>query len=185
MAGTRRSSTARRYAEAIFEIAERDGTVELWLIQLNDVAAAVSRPEVVRRLEDPHVPLERRAKALHDVAGAQMLPQMGNLLALVLRRRRLDTVPQIAREFKRLYNRRAGVVEATATSALKLDAQEVADLTARLEKMTGKSVELATAVDAAILGGIQVRIGDTLYDGSVRGRLERLRARLESGTLSA
>ena len=185
MAGTRRSSTARRYAEAVFEIAERDGTVELWLTQLNDVAEAVSRHEVVRRLEDPHVPLEARAQALHDVAGKEMLPQMSNLLGLVLRRRRLDSLPQIAREFKRLYNRRAGVVVATATSALELDQQEIAALTTRLETMTGKKVELATAVDPAILGGIQVRIGDTLYDGSVRGRLERLRSRLESGALSA
>lgn len=185
MAGTRGSSTARRYAEAAFEIAERDGTVERWLTQLNDLAEAVRRPEVVRRLEDPHVPLEARAKALHDVAGKEMLPQMGNLLGLVLRRRRLDSLPQITREFKRLYNRRAGVVDATATSALELDQQEISDLTTRLETMTGKKVELATAVDPAILGGIQVRIGDTLYDGSVRGRLERLRSRLESGALSA
>jgi F-type H+-transporting ATPase subunit delta len=184
MAGTRRSSTARRYAEAVFEIAERDGTVERWLSQLNDVAEAVSRAQVVRRLEDPHVPLEARAKALHDVAGPQMLPQMGNLLGLVLRRRRLDSLPQIAREFKRLYNRRAGVIEATATSALELDQHDVAALTTRLEAMTGKKVELATAVDPGILGGIQVRIGDTLYDGSVRGRLERLRTRLAAGAIT-
>ena len=131
------------------------------------------------------MPLEARAQALHDVAGREMLPQMSNLLGLVLRRRRLDSLPQIAREFKRLYNRRAGVVVATATSALELEQREIAALTTRLETMTGKKVELATAVDAAILGGIQVRIGDTLYDGSVRGRLERLRARLESGALSA
>lgn len=185
MAGTRRSSTARRYAEAIFEIAERDGTVERWLTQLNDVAEAVSRSQVVRRLEDPHVPLEARAKALHDVVGTEMLPQMGNLLGLVLRRRRLDSLPQIAREFKRLYNRRAGVVDATATSALRLDQHEIDALTTRLESMTGKKVELATVVDPGILGGIQVRIGDTLYDGSVRGRLERLRSRLQSGALGA
>jgi F-type H+-transporting ATPase subunit delta len=184
MAGMRGSSTARRYAEAVFEIAERDGTVERWLRQLNDLAEAVSRPDVVRRLEDPHVPLDARAKALHDVSGKETLPQMANLLGLLLRRRRLDTLPQIAREFKRLYNRRAGVVDATATSALELDQQEVADLTKRLETMTGKKVELATTVDPGILGGIQVRIGDTLYDGSVRGRLERLRSRLESGALS-
>lgn len=184
MAGTRRSSTARRYAEAVFEIAERDGTVERWLTQLNDLAHAVSRPEVVRRLEDPHVPLEARAEALHNVAGKDMLPQMSNLLGLVLRRRRLDSLPQIAREFKRLYNRRAGVVDATATSALRLDQAEIAALTTRLETMTGKKVELATLVDSSILGGIQVRIGDTLYDGSVRGRLERLRSRLQSGALT-
>jgi F-type H+-transporting ATPase subunit delta len=185
MAGARRSSTARRYAEAVFEIAERDGTVERWLTQLTDLAEAVNRPDVVRRLEDPHVPLEARAAALHNVAGVDMLPQMANLLGLVLRRRRLDTLPQIAREFKRLYNRRAGVVEATATSALELNQAEIAALTTRVEQMTGKKVELTTAVDPSILGGIQVRIGDTLYDGSVRGRLERLRSRLESGALTA
>ena len=131
------------------------------------------------------MPIEARADALHSVAGKDMLPQMANLLGLVLRRRRLDSLPQIAREFKRLYNRRAGVVEATATSALELDQAEIAALTTRLETMTGKKVELATRVDAGILGGIQVRIGDRLYDGSVRGRLERLRAKLAAGAVTA
>jgi F-type H+-transporting ATPase subunit delta len=183
MAGAR-SSTARRYAEAVFEIAERDGTVEQWLSQLNDVAQAVADPNMVRRLEDPHVPLAAHAEALHSVAGSDMLPPMANLLGLVLRRRRLDSLPQIAREFKRLYNRRSGIVEATATSALELDDKEISALTQRLEKMTGASIELATAVDPAILGGIQVRIGDTLYDGSVRGRLERLRTQLATGAIT-
>ena len=185
MAGTRRSSTARRYAEAVFEIAERDGTVERWLTQLSDIAHAVARPEVVRRLENPRVPLEARAAALHQVLGTDMLPQMSNLLGLVLRRRRLELVPQIAREFKRIYNRTAGIVEAQAVSALELIDAERAALESRLETMTGKKVELETSVDPAILGGIQVRIGDTLYDGSVRGRLERLRSRLASGAMSA
>jgi F-type H+-transporting ATPase subunit delta len=113
------------------------------------------------------------------------VPALGNLLALAMRRNRLASMAQVAREFKRLYNKRAGIVEVTATSALALDASEIAALTARLEKVTGGTIELATAVDPSILGGIQVRIGDTLYDGSVRGRLERLRARLATGALTA
>jgi F-type H+-transporting ATPase subunit delta len=184
MAGTR-TSTARRYAEAAFEIAERDGSVDKWLAQLGDVAAAVTDPNVAHRLEDPQVPLATRAGALHEVLGADMLPPLGNLIGLVLRRRRVDALPSISREFRRLYNRRAGIVEATATSALALDGGELAALTSRIEKMTGAKVELQTAVDPSILGGIQVRIGDTLYDGSVRGRLERLRAKLASGAVSA
>jgi F-type H+-transporting ATPase subunit delta len=184
MAGTR-TSIARRYAEAAFEIAERDGSVEQWLDQLATVASAVGDSSVVYRLEDPHVALETRAAALHKVIGPGMLPQLGNLIGLVLRRRRVDTLPRIAREYRRLYNRRAGIVEALATSALALDDAEVAALRSRLEKMTGGKVELETAVDPAILGGIQVRIGDTLFDGSVRGRLERLRAKFASGALSA
>jgi F-type H+-transporting ATPase subunit delta len=180
-----RTSTARRYAEAAFELAERDGNVDTWLNQLSTVAQAVADPELTRRLEDPHVALETRTAAMHKMLGTDMLPQVGNLLALALRRRRLESMPQIATEFRRLYNRRAGIVVATATSALELDATERAALQTRLEKMTGAKVELETTVDPSILGGIQVRVGDTLYDGSVRGRLERLRAKLASGALTA
>ena len=184
MAGTR-TSTARRYAEAAFEIAERDGSVDKWLAQLGKAGAAVTDSNVVHRLEDPQVPLETRTAALHGVLGADMLQPVGNLIGLVLRRRRVAALPSIALEFRRLYNRRAGIVEATATSALALDGAELAALTSRIEKMTGAKVELTTAVDPAILGGIQVRIGDTLYDGSVRGRLERLRAKLAAGAIAA
>lgn len=179
-----RTSTARRYAEAVFEIAERDGTVDAWLGQLSIAAAAVGDPTVARRLEDPQIPFESRLNALRAALGADMLSQMGNLLALVLRRRRVESLPKIAREFRRLYNRRAGIVEASATSAAELDDAELAALRSRLEKLKGGRVELETHVDPSLLGGIQVRLGDQLIDGSVRGRLERLRNRLAAGTLT-
>jgi F-type H+-transporting ATPase subunit delta len=90
----------------------------------------------------------------------------------------------VAREFRRLYNRREGIFEATATSAAKLDDEEVNALRSRLEQMTGGKVELTFNVDPLLLGGVQVRLGDLLIDGSVRGRLERLRTKLESGVLT-
>jgi F-type H+-transporting ATPase subunit delta len=183
MAGARKS-TARRYAEAIFEIADRDGNVERWLEELQTVAAAVSDESVVRGLEDPNVAIERRLAALQGAVGAGMVPQMNNLLALIVRRRRIEMLPQIAREFKRLYNKGAGIVEATAFSATPLDEGELAALRSRLEQMTGGRIELGTAVDPSLLGGVQVRVGDMLIDGSVRGRLERLRNRLVSGALT-
>jgi F-type H+-transporting ATPase subunit delta len=182
--GGTRTTTARRYAEAVFEIAQRDDTVEEWLSQLGAAAAAVADPQDARRLEDPHVPLDVRTNALHQALGKDMLPQLGNLLGLVLRRRRVELLPRIAREYRRLFNRQAGIVEATATSAAELDQADLASLRGRLEKMTGARIELETSVDPAILGGIQVRIGDTLYDGSVLGRLERLRARLAAGAIT-
>jgi len=180
-----RTSTARRYAEAIFEIAQRDGTVEVWLAQLGMAAAAVSDSVVARRLENPQLPFEVRLNALLEPFGSGMLPQMGNLLALVLRRRRVETLPKIAREFRRLYNNRAGIVEATAISAAELDDAELAALRGRLEQITGGRVELETRVDPALLGGVQVRLGDQLIDGSVRGRLERLRNMVAAGTLTS
>jgi F-type H+-transporting ATPase subunit delta len=96
----------------------------------------------------------------------------------------VETVASIHREFRRLYNRREGIVEADATSAAELDPDEVAALRSRLEQITGEKVELQTHVDASLLGGVQVRVGDLLIDGSVRGRLERLRNRLASGALT-
>ena len=178
------STTSRRYAEAIFEIAQRDGTVETWLAQLDQVALVARDDNAVRGFENPSAPLDERMALMHRVVGKDMLAPLDNLVGIVLRRRRLELVPRIAREYRRLYNQSVGIVEATATSAAPLDDRELRALQERLENMTNKRVELTTAVDPRLLGGIQVRIGDMLLDGSVRGRLERLRGRIASGTLS-
>lgn len=180
-----RSTTARRYAEAAFEIARRDAQVEVWLEQLELVAEALGDPAVIRGLENPRVALVERHAALASILGDRLLPQVSNLLGLVMRRRRLEAVPGIAREFRRLHNHAAGIVEAHATSAAKLDQGEVDALRARLETITGGRVELDLRVDPQLLGGIQVRVGDRLIDGSVRGRLERLRGRLAAGSLTS
>ena len=84
----------------------------------------------------------------------------------------------IAAEFRRLLNERQGIVEALVTSAQSLSAEETAALKAKVEQMTDRTVTLRVAVDDALIGGLTVRIGDTLHDASVRGRLERLRAQL-------
>jgi len=178
------STTARRYAEAIFEIALRDDTVEQWLEQFGRMSDVLGDADIVRRLEDPQVPLVDRTAALDGALG-DLLPPMANLLGLLLRRRRLGSLPAIARQFRRLHNRREGIVEATATSAAALGSAEVAAMRERLEQITGGTVELDLRVDPELLGGVQVRLGDLLIDGSVRGRLERLRSRLVAGSLTS
>ena len=176
------TGNARRYAEAAFDIARRDGTVDAWLVQLDRAAAAVADPGVMRRLENPRAPLAERHAALISVLGADLAAPVANLIGLLMRRRRLDALPRIAHEFRRLYNRDAGIVEAVATSAAQLDKAEVDALRTRLERISGARIELVVNVDPSLLGGVQVRLGDRLIDGSVRGRLERLRSRLAAGT---
>ncbi len=168
-------STARRYAEAAFEIAERDDSVETWMAALVVAEERLVDPEVTRFLSNPSVPATSRVEVLGRVVGDDVTGAQHNLLALMIRRGRFEQLPAVIREFRRLYRLREGIVEATVTSTSALDAAEAQALQSRLEAMTGKRIELTREVDSDLLGGLQVRVGDQLIDASVRGRLERLR----------
>ena len=114
---------------------------------------------------------------------AQTSVPVRNLIGLLVRRGRIEQLPRVAEEFRRLDDQRQGIVHATATSALPLNDTEIRALTARLEQMTGGRVALQTDVDESLLGGLVVRVGSRLIDASVRGRLERLRNQLAAGTI--
>jgi F-type H+-transporting ATPase subunit delta len=171
-------STARRYAEAAFEIAERDGSMEAWLAAFTVARGRLLDDEVTRLLANPAVPAPARIKVLERLLGSDVSGPQRNLLALLIRRGRFETLPAVIREFDRLYRQREGIVEARVTSATALDTPEIEALKARLEQLTGKHIELTSEVDTALLGGVVVRVGDQLIDGSVQGRLERLRTDL-------
>jgi F-type H+-transporting ATPase subunit delta len=178
----RAGSSPRRFAEAAFGIAIRDGNVEAWLEQLERAAEVASDERVVRVLENPAVPYPTREQALAGILGRDAIPQLRKLAALLMRRGRVDQLSDVHRAFRQLYLRREGITEALVTSALPLDADERTEIAKRLEQYTGGQVEIDVETDAGLIGGIQVRLGDRLIDGSIRGRLERLRALLVSGT---
>jgi len=171
-------STARRYAEAAFEIAGRDDSMEAWLAALAVADERLTGGEATRLLSNPAVPAASRIEVLGRILGDDVVGVQRNLLALLIRRGRFEQLPAVIREFGRLYRQREGIVEATVTSAVPLGAAEIASLQARLVTMTGKRIELSQEVDPALLGGVVVRVGDQLIDGSVQGRLERLRTDL-------
>lgn len=173
-----RRSTARRYAEAAFEIAVRDDSVEAWLAALTAAQERLSDEQVPRILASPAVPITARIDLLDRLLGEVVTGGPRNLLALLIRRGRFDELGPVIREFRRLDARRRGLVTAFVTSAAPLDDMERTALAERLRAMTGGDVETEERVDPDLLGGMQVRIGDRLIDGSVRGRLERLRASL-------
>jgi F-type H+-transporting ATPase subunit delta len=179
----RSSSSARRYADAAFEIATRDGTLDAWRGELSAAATALGEARVAGALANPATPLASREELIRAVLAKSVSRPVLNLALLLLQRGRIDLLPRVAEEFARLDDLRQGLVRATATSAAPLPAADVRALTARLEALTGGRVELSTNVDPSLLGGLVVRLGDRLIDGSVRGRLERLRGRLASGAL--
>jgi F-type H+-transporting ATPase subunit delta len=177
----RRDTAARRYAEAAFEVAKRDDTLEAWRAELDAAAAIVGDERVARMLGNPAVPLETRFEMAEATFGTVVNRPVLNLIGLMLRRGRIHELPRIAAEFRRLDNARQGITIATAISAAPLGTDEIRALTERMEQFTGGRVELEVQVDPSLLGGVVVRVGDRLIDGSVRGRLERLRTELVSG----
>jgi len=177
----KRDSAPRRYADAAFQLATRDGSIETWRRELQQ-AAATADGELMAVLANPALPLEQRLDAATRVF-AGLNPSVRNLVLLLVKRHRIEQLPRVAAEFIRLDDRRQHITHANATSASPLTADEVQALTARLEQMTGGRIALTTDVDDALLGGLVVRVGDRLIDGSVRGRLERLRNQLASGAL--
>ncbi len=179
----RLKSAARRYAEAAFEVATRDGDVDAWRKELETAAAIVADERVGRGLANPSIPQETRAGVAQATFGRLVSPKVMNLITLMLRRGRIEELPRLAAEFQRLDDQRQGITRATATSASSLTPDEVGALTERLEQTAGGRVALDTAVDPSLLGGLVVRLGDRLIDGSVRSRLERLRNQLVSGAL--
>ena len=176
-----RTASARRYADAAFEIALRDGALEAWRDSLAAAAAAIQVPEVGRIVQNPALPIDARREVVERAAGRELAGPVRNLVVLLLQRRRLDLIPRIAEEYQRHLDRRAGITRATITSAAPLAAEAIASVKDRLAELTGGPVEATVQVDPALLGGLVVRFGDRLIDGSVRGRLERLRAQLVSG----
>ncbi len=161
----------------------RDDTLEQWRTELDLAATVAGDPRALAVLANPAIPVERRAAALADMLGDRVADPVLNLIRLLLRRGRIEELPRVAAEFRRLDDQRQGITHATATSAIELTPDEVRELTARLEQSTGGRIALDVEVDASLLGGLIVRVGDRMIDGSVRGRLERLRNQLISGAL--
>jgi F-type H+-transporting ATPase subunit delta len=178
----RQSSAARRYAEAAFELATRDDALDAWMAGLETAAGIFSEANVAPVIHNPAVPLRDRVAIVARLLDGRVPPSVASLSRLLVERGKSDRLPAVAAEYRRLLNRARGVVEATVTSATPLSPAETDALRAKIAGMTGHTVDLTLSVDDALIGGLTVRVGDTLYDASVRGRLERLREQLVAGS---
>jgi F-type H+-transporting ATPase subunit delta len=175
------STAARRYAEAAFELATRDKALDAYAEGLDLAAGTLGEGMAVEVLRNPAQPLKQRTEIVDGLLANRVPDQILKLVGLLVQRGKIDRIGDVAREYRRLLNKERGVVEALATSASPLTEAETAALQRKVAQMTSSTVDLRVAVDGALIGGLTVRVGDTLYDASVRGRLERLRERLVAG----
>ncbi len=169
---------AKRYAQAAFDVAKNHEGLDEWEAELARLNATLQNPEVEEFFVHPAVPPEAKENALRTLTPRDDQHYIRNFMLLLLERDRLQQLPQIFQVFHELVLEDQGVVIADVTTAVKLDADEAAQVRARLEKMVGNEVQIRTRVDPDIIGGIVVHLGDTLIDGSVRTQLRQLRARM-------
>ena len=169
-----------QYANALADIALAQGAAAPALKQLADFGALYAESEALRNvLASPGVPREAKHGVIEKLAarmGASKI--IRNFLFVVIDHRRSALLPKIIETFEDVVQKRQGIAEAEIASAVELTAAQKKEMAQKITDMTGKRVETKYAVEPGLLGGAVVRIGDTIYDGSLRSRLNELRARL-------
>ena len=173
---------ARRYAKALADIAEQNGTLVAVQQELAAVSALVrTSPDLARLAFYPLIPPAQKAKALDGVLAAMGLSEtVRRFFTVVAEAARLNLIHELSSSFDEFVDERTGVVEASVQSAqVMTDVQQKALLEA-LGRRTGKTIRLQWRQEPSILGGVKVQIGSTVYDASIQGRLRLLKAKLLS-----
>jgi F-type H+-transporting ATPase subunit delta len=168
---------ARRYARALYMIGVEEGRLEVLAREVQSLGDLVrASRELATFLSNPVVPQAARRAVVTELLGRLTLSPVARNFALMLTdRRRGHLLPDVADALAALSDERAGKVQAQVTSAAALSEAQVQKVRAALEKLTGKTVSVSHRVDAALIGGMVTRIGDKVYDGSLRTRLEEIR----------
>lgn len=175
------AGSAKRYAQAVFQIALQNNEVDKWRSELETIAATLSYPELKAILESPKVRLDDKIQLI-----TKCLPGLSqlalNLSHLLVAKQAIGILDLIAVEYNRMADAREGLEHAVVTTAVALDDEDKERLARHLATLTGKKVTVDTDVDPAIIGGFVARIGDKLLDGSTRARLEALKKKLVEAT---
>lgn len=169
---------ARPYAEAVFELARARNQLKQWSEMLAFITAVAADERMRQIADDPRVD---RAKFLNLVLGVceQRVDEPGaNFIRLLVDNRRLALLPEIVTQYESLRAEAEARVEATVISAFPLEAAQLETVGAALRRKLGREVNLKTEVDKTLMGGIVIRAGDLVIDGSVRGRLAELATHL-------
>jgi F-type H+-transporting ATPase subunit delta len=173
-------SASLQYATALADIALEQGAAEPVKKQLEEFDAAYAESAELRNvLANPAVELSAKHGVIEKLAarmGASRIVR--NFLFVVVDHQRTHLLPEILQAFEEVLRQRQGVAEAEVTAAAELTAPQKTQLQQTLERLTGRKIQAKYSLDPAMLGGAVVRIGDTIYDGSVRNRLNQMRARL-------
>ena len=170
----------RRYAQAIFEIAQENKEFDKWQSDLRKMAAAVNTDSLLAALESPGISIQDKTRFLKQRMSG-ISPLALNLALLLISQSRIGIIQSITAEYENMLNESRGIQSAAVITAVPLDENDKTKLKAQLGALTGRQIEMKTEVDPGILGGVVARVGGKLLDGSTRSKLAALKRQLESG----
>jgi len=174
----------QKYAQALFELGQQDGKLDVFSTQLNTIASVFADHEELRQLIfHPQVRAQVKQETLKKIFGQDTDKLIMNFLLLLVDAKRIVSIGIIWDEFHKLVNKACNLAEAEVISAIVLSKDALAALQQKLNVVTGKDVILSTKVDPSIIGGLIIRLGDKLIDGSVVRRLSDIRSALTSSKL--
>jgi len=174
------SMYARAFADVVFD-AHLDA--DRSIAELRAIASLLDESVDLRRVwENPAIPAEQKRRVLDVIAQRDAISkQVRNLVAVLIDHRRVHFLEPIVVQLEKELDARMGFAEAQITSARALGDAEKREFEAQVEKLTGKKVRARYDQDLSLLGGAVVRVGSTIYDGSVKGQLERIRTEISGG----
>lgn len=174
------TTVARPYAKAAFEHARASGQLAGWSSMLALTAAVVADANFRQYISRPTLSAEQQAQAVFAVCGDQLDAAGRNFISNLAENKRLGALPAISARFEALRAEAEGAVDVEVTTAYALDANQTDALAAVLSQKLSRQVSVTSAVDAALIGGAVIRAGDVVIDASVRGKLGKLSATLNS-----
>ena len=178
------TETAKMYGGSLYDLAAEEGLETRILGELDEVQKLLKQnPDYLRLLSTPSIPKKERCGLLDEALRDRVHLYVLNFLKILCEKGTLRELSGCARAYRIRYNQAHGILEATAISAIPLTEQQRAALHAKLESLTGKTIDLKTKVDAKVLGGIRLDIEGTELDGTVQNRLASLRRDIAAVTL--
>jgi len=170
-----RTTVARPYADAAFQLASEQNALPQWGEMVKLARAIAADPQMVDVLTSPKLDGADKASLFLSIAGDRFSGEMRNFVRVLIEGDRIELLPEIATLFEGLRNEAEGVAKARIETALPLTDAQLAEITAALSKRFGKRIEASTSVNKALIGGARIAVGDTVIDGSVRGKLEQMK----------
>ena len=171
---------ARPYAQAVFRLARENRALAAWSDRLQRLAAVAQDPEMAKVVGNPKFSAKEVAGLFVSLSGETENAELASFVGILAENERLDVLPQIVELYEQLKSAEEGVKDALITSAYPLDAEQLTQLMSQLETHFASKLQPHVEVDAALIGGVKVAVGDQVLDASVRGKLEAMATALKN-----